>query len=63
MIIVGMHYGMEELAGLSVVKGGSPYGAGTIAGPKGDREPNGQERALARKQGARVAEIAAKLAG
>ena len=63
MIIVGMHYGMEELGDLSVVKGGSPYGADTIAGPKGDREPNAQERALARQQGARVAEVAAKLAG
>ena len=63
MIIVGVHYGMAELTDLTVVKGGSPYGAGMIAGPKGDRWPNEQERSLARQQGAHVAQIAAKLAG
>lgn len=63
MIIVGMHYGMEELADLSVVKGGSPYGAATIAGPDGSRQPVEQELSLCRQQGARVAELAAKLAG
>ena len=62
MVVVGLHYGMEELMDLSVVKGGSPYGAGMIAGTKGERQPNAQELGLARQQGARVAEIAAKLA-
>ncbi len=63
MVVVGLHYGMPELADLSVVKGGSPYGAATIAGPGGERQPVEQELSLARQQGARVAEIAAKLAG
>ncbi|MCL5777993.1 NAD(P)H:quinone oxidoreductase [Limibaculum sp. FT325] len=62
MIVVGLHYGMSELTDLSVLKGGSPYGAATIAGPKGDRQPIEQELSLARQQGARVAQIAAKLA-
>jgi len=62
MVVVGLHYGMSELTDLSVVKGGSPYGAATIAGPRGDRQPIGQELSLARQQGARVAQLAAKLA-
>jgi NAD(P)H dehydrogenase (quinone) len=63
MIVVGLPYAAPELMDLSEVKGGSPYGAGTIAGPKGDRQPNGKELALARFQGAHVAKIAAKLKG
>ena len=62
MVIVGLHYGMAELLDIDTVKGGSPYGAAMIAGPKGERQPNELERSLARQQGARVAEIAAKLA-
>lgn len=44
------------------ITGGSPYGAGTLAGPDGSRSPSENELALARAQGRRVAEIASKLA-
>jgi len=62
MIVVGLPYAAPELMDLGEVKGGSPYGAGTIAGPDGKREPTAKELALARFQGAHVAKIAAKLA-
>ncbi|MFQ3622873.1 MAG: NAD(P)H:quinone oxidoreductase [Acetobacteraceae bacterium] len=63
MIYVPPGYGAPELMDLSVVHGGSPYGAGTIAGAKGERSPLPQELAVARFQGRRVAEVAAKLFG
>jgi NAD(P)H dehydrogenase (quinone) len=43
------------------VSGGSPYGASTIAGGKGERTPSENELAAARDQGRNVAEIASKL--
>ncbi|TQF80519.1 NAD(P)H:quinone oxidoreductase [Elioraea sp. Yellowstone] len=63
MVYVPPGYGPPELMDLSVAHGGSPYGAGTIAGPKGERQPLAQELAIARFQGRRVAEVAAKLFG
>lgn len=63
MVIVGLPYTAPELADISELKGGSPYGAATIAGSDGSRQPSEKERALARFQGRRVAEIAVKLAG
>ncbi|MBK5935239.1 MAG: NAD(P)H:quinone oxidoreductase [Halorhodospira halophila] len=63
MVIVGLPYAAAELTDLSVVKGGSPYGAATIAGGDGSRQPNEQELALARYQGRHVAEIAQRLHG
>jgi NAD(P)H dehydrogenase (quinone) len=63
MVIVGLPYAAQELTDLSEVKGGSPWGAGTIAGAKGDRQPTAKELAMARFQGAHVAKIAAKLKG
>ena len=62
MVIVGLSYATQELTDLSEVKGGSPYGAGTIAGSDGSRSPSETELTIARAQGKRVAEIAAKLA-
>ena len=62
MIIVGLPYTCPELADISELKGGSPYGAATIAGADGSRQPSEQERAMARFQGRHVANIAAKLA-
>lgn len=56
-VIVGLPYSCPELTDLSVVKGGSPYGAGTIAGPQGQRQPQPQELSMARFQGRHVAEI------
>jgi NAD(P)H dehydrogenase (quinone) len=49
------------LADISELKGGSPYGAATIAGADGSRQPSAKELAMARFQGKHVATIAAKL--
>jgi NAD(P)H dehydrogenase (quinone) len=62
MVIVGLPYTAPELTDLSELRGGSPYGASTIAGPDGTRTPTEKELSLARFQGRHVAEIAAKLA-
>lgn len=61
MVIVGLPYTCEDVADISEVKGGSPYGAGTIAGADGSRQPTDKELGMARFQGGHVAEIAAKL--
>src|SRR5262249_44082168 len=61
MVIVGLPYAAPELADISELKGGSPYGAATIAGAKGERQPSAKELALARFQGRHVAGIAKKL--
>ena len=61
MIYVGLPYSAPELTDISEVRGGSPYGAGTIAGADGSRQPSEKELSLARFQGKHVAEIAAKL--
>ncbi|HWB02003.1 MAG TPA: NAD(P)H:quinone oxidoreductase [Verrucomicrobiales bacterium] len=63
MIVVGLPYSCPELTDLSELKGGSPYGAGTIAGPDGSRKPTAKELSMARFQGMHVAGITAKLAG
>ena len=62
MVIAGLPYSSAELTDISEVKGGSPYGAGTIAGADGSRTPSAIELKLARAQGAHVAKISAKLA-
>ena len=49
--------------GLEEIKGGSPYGATTIAGGQGERQPSEQEKGMARFQGQHVTEIAKKLKG
>lgn len=63
MIYVGLPYACPELADISEVKGGSPWGAATIAGADGSRQPSEKERAQARFQGRHVAAVAARLAG
>jgi len=63
MVIVGLPYSAAGLMDLSAVRGGSPYGAATIAGADGSRSPSATELSLAREQGAHVARIAARLAG
>src|SRR5512135_2128341 len=62
MIIVGVPYTEERLMNMTEVSGGSPYGASTLAGPDGSRQPTENELAIARFQGRRVAQIARKLA-
>lgn len=61
MIYVGLPYSCPELADISELKGGSPWGAGTIAGADGSRQPSAKELAQARYQGKHVATIAKKL--
>lgn len=61
MVVVGLPYSCPELTDISELKGGSPYGAGTIAGPDGSRTPSTKELSMARFQGRHVAQITAKL--
>lgn len=63
MVIVGLPYSEQRQMGTEEVKGGSPYGASTIAGTKGERQPSEQELAMARFQGRHVAQIATRLFG
>jgi NAD(P)H dehydrogenase (quinone) len=62
MIIVGLPYTFQAQMGLDEVLGGSPYGAATLAGGDGSRQPGGIDLEGARFQGRHVAGIAAKLA-
>ena len=59
--IVGLDYGFKEQNGVDVVRGGSPYGATTIANNDGSRLPSQIDLDGARYLGRRVAETAAKL--
>lgn len=63
LVIVGLPYSFQGQLGVSEITGGSPYGASTIAGGDGARQPSANELAGARFQGRHVAQIAAKLAG
>jgi len=63
MIYVGLPYACPELADISEVKGGSPWGAATIAAADGSRKPSAKELAMARFQGQHVAKIVKKLCG
>lgn len=61
MIVVGVPYSCKGLVEMTELTGGSPYGAGTLAGPDGHRTPTENELKIARFQGAHVAEVAGKL--
>lgn len=61
MVIVGVPYSCQELTNMGEITGGSPYGAGTLAGADGKRQPTENEIKIARFQGKHVAEIASKL--
>jgi NAD(P)H dehydrogenase (quinone) len=61
MIIVGLPYAFTGQMGVDEIKGGSPYGATTIAGGSGERMPSPTDLAGARYQGKHVATIARKL--
>jgi NAD(P)H dehydrogenase (quinone) len=63
MLIVGLDYGHKGQMTLDEITGGSPYGATTIAGPDGSRQPTNNELEGARYQGPRVGEVAKKLHG
>ena len=62
MTVVGLDYGFADQMTLGEIAGGSPYGASTIAGGKGERQPSNIDLAGARYLGKKVAEVAAKLA-
>jgi NAD(P)H dehydrogenase (quinone) len=62
MVIVGLPYSFQGQMGVKEITGCSPYGASTITGGDGSRQPSENELAGARFQGRHVAEIAAKLA-
>lgn len=60
MIIVGVPYSCQEILNMSEITGGSPYGASTLAGADGRRQPSENELKIARFQGAHVAQVAKK---
>lgn len=62
MAIVGVPYAAQELLYMKELTGGTPYGASTVTGPKGERMPSENELAIARFQGRHTASIAARLA-
>ncbi|TDU28279.1 NAD(P)H dehydrogenase (quinone) [Panacagrimonas perspica] len=61
MVIVGLPYSFQGQMKLDEVTGGAPYGATTIAGGTGERQPSANELDGARFQGRHVAEVAAKM--
>jgi NAD(P)H dehydrogenase (quinone) len=62
MIAAGVPYTATGLLNMTEISGGTPYGATTITGPRGERLPSANELEIARFQGKFVAEIAGKLA-
>jgi len=61
MVIVGTPYSCPALLNMNEITGGSPYGAGTLAGVDGSRQPSDNELTIARFQGEHVAKIVKKL--
>ena len=62
MVVVGLDYGHAGQMTIDEITGGSPYGATTIAGGAGQRQPSENELVGARYQGRKIAETAKKLA-
>ena len=62
MVIVGVPYSVEGMIHTEA-RGGTPYGATTIAGPRGELQPSKEDLAIARVLGQRVATITKKLRG
>ncbi len=61
MVIVGVPYSEQRLMNMGEITGGTPYGASTLAGADGSRQPSENELAIAKFQGRHVAEITKKL--
>ena len=61
MIIVGVPYSAAGLTNMNEITGGTPYGATTLAGSDGKRQPSENELTIARFQGRHVAEITSRL--
>lgn len=62
LVIVGLPYSFQGQMRMDEITGGSPYGATTLSGGDGSRQPSRNELEGARFQGRHVAEIAGKLA-
>lgn len=62
MVIAGLPYAWAGQMKLDEITGGSPYGASTITGSDGSRQPSANELEGARFQGRYIAQIAAKVA-
>lgn len=62
MLVVGVPY---STAGMihTEARGGTPYGASTIAGGQGELQPQPEDLAIARTLGQRVAEVTTKVRG
>jgi NAD(P)H dehydrogenase (quinone) len=63
MVIVGLPYAYQGQMSVEEIVGGSPYGATTITGGQGQRQPSQNELDAARFQGRLVAQTAAMLTG
>ncbi|PTL37108.1 NAD(P)H:quinone oxidoreductase [Candidatus Methylomirabilis limnetica] len=61
MVIVGVPYSCQALLNMNEITGGTPYGASTLAGGDGRRQPSENELTIAKFQGEHVANIAKKL--
>ena len=61
MVIVGVPYSEKGLSRMDEVSGGTPYGASTLAGPDGSRQPSENELSIACFQGKWVAQTATAL--
>src|SRR5512134_226102 len=62
MVVVGVPYSEQRLVDMTQITGGTPYGASTLTGGDGSRQPSENELAIARFQGRHVAQVAARLA-
>jgi NAD(P)H dehydrogenase (quinone) len=63
LIVVGLPYSHQGQMTLAEIVGGAPYGATTIAGADGSRQPSALELEGARHQGGIVARTAQKIFG
>lgn len=61
MILVGLPYGQNPERLVTEGRGGTPYGPTTLASGDGSRQPSPEELTMARRFGARVAEVATRL--
>lgn len=62
MLFVPLGYVEPKIFNMDEVHGGSPYGAGCLAGADGSRQPSELELSIAESHGKHFATIAAKLA-
>jgi NAD(P)H dehydrogenase (quinone) len=62
MLIVGVPYSTPGMIHTEA-RGGTPYGASTISGPRGELSPKDEDLDIARVLGRRVAEVTKKVRG